>query len=52
MTVDLAAGSGSGGDASGDSLTGIENVIGSAGKDSLTGDGGANSLAVKAATTR
>ena len=44
VTVDLAAGTGTGGDAQGDTLTGIENVTGSALDDSLTGDGGANAL--------
>ena len=45
VTVNLATGSGSGGDAAADSLSGIENVIGSASNDSLIGNGGANSLA-------
>ncbi|WP_372395100.1 calcium-binding protein [Azospirillum sp. HJ39] len=44
VTVDLAAGTGAGGDAEGDSLSGIENVTGSAQGDRLTGDGAANSL--------
>ncbi len=44
ITVNLGAGSGSGGDAAGDTLTGIENVTGSAYNDSLTGDGAANVL--------
>ncbi len=41
VTVNDAA---SGGDAAGDTLTGIENLIGSAGADTLTGDGGANTF--------
>ncbi|BAI73768.1 calcium binding hemolysin protein (plasmid) [Azospirillum sp. B510] len=44
VIVDLAAGTGVGGDAEGDLLTGIENVTGSAHDDGLTGDGGANRL--------
>ena len=44
VTVNLGGGSGSGGDAQGDVLTGVENLIGSAQADSLTGDGGANVL--------
>ncbi|CBS90968.1 calcium-binding protein [Azospirillum lipoferum] len=44
VTVDLAAGSGAGGDAEGDRLTGVENLIGSAHGDRLTGNGGANLL--------
>ncbi|WP_186002346.1 calcium-binding protein [Mycobacterium sp. KBS0706] len=45
VTVDLAAGIGSGGDAQGDTLSGIENLTGSnIGGDTLTGDGGANIL--------
>ena len=40
MTVDLTTGTGTGGDAQGDTLIGIENVTGSkAGGDTLTGDG-------------
>ena len=38
VTVDLAAGTGSGGDAEGDTLSGIENVIGSDHNDVLTGN--------------
>lgn len=44
VTVNLNSGSGSGGDAQGDTLTGVENVIGSGSADSLTGDGLANVL--------
>ncbi|NUA97985.1 calcium-binding protein, partial [Azospirillum melinis] len=44
VAVDLAAGTGTGGDAEGDLLSGIENVTGSAGADRLTGDAGANRL--------
>ena len=42
--VNLATGLGSGGDAVGDTLTGIENVLGSDQGDILTGNGGANAL--------
>jgi Ca2+-binding RTX toxin-like protein len=45
VTVDLATGSGSGGDAEGDMLVEIENVIGTAQNDVLTGDNLANRLA-------
>lgn len=44
VTVNLTTGAGSGGNAAGDTLSGIENVIGSAQADSLTGDGTANVL--------
>jgi Ca2+-binding RTX toxin-like protein len=44
VTVDLAAGTGLGGDAQGDSLSGIENVTGSGQADSLSGDGAVNVL--------
>ena len=44
VTVSLAAGTGSGGDAAGDTLSGIENLTGSAQADTLTGDGNANTL--------
>ncbi len=44
VSVNLATGIGSGGDAAGDTLTGIENVTGSAFNDTLTGDSGANAL--------
>ena len=43
VTVDLAAGTASGGDGS-DTLSSIENVYGSAHDDTLTGDAGANTL--------
>ncbi|WP_419741402.1 beta strand repeat-containing protein [Ruegeria sp.] len=45
VSVDLAAGTGTGGDAEGDRLSGIENVIGSIlGDDTFRGDSGANRL--------
>ena len=44
VTVDLGAGTGSGGDAQGDTLTGIERVMGSDHGDTLTGDANANLL--------
>ena len=44
VTVSLASGTGSGGDAQGDTLTQVENLVGSAQGDSLTGDGNANQL--------
>jgi Ca2+-binding RTX toxin-like protein len=44
VTVNLATGLTSGGDAQGDSLTAIENVAGSVYDDVLNGDGGANGL--------
>jgi Ca2+-binding RTX toxin-like protein len=44
VTVNLAAGTGSGGDAAGDTFASIENVTGSALADTLTGDAGANVL--------
>jgi len=44
VTVDLVAGTGIGGEAQGDTLTGIENLLGGAGNDTLTGDGGDNYL--------
>jgi Ca2+-binding RTX toxin-like protein len=44
VTVNLQTGTGSGGHAAGDTLTGIENVIGSAAGDSLTGNDGSNVL--------
>ncbi|OWJ56031.1 hypothetical protein BWR60_35440 [Inquilinus limosus] len=44
IVVDLTAGTGSGGDAQGDFLNGIENISGSQGNDSLVGNTGANVL--------
>ncbi len=44
VTVDLGAGTGTGGDAQGDTLTGIERVMGSDHGDTLTGDANANLL--------
>ncbi len=44
VDVSLATGIGSGGDAAGDVLSGIENLTGSASSDSLTGDAAANVL--------
>jgi Ca2+-binding RTX toxin-like protein len=44
VTIDLAAGTGVGGDAEGDTLNSIENVIGSAVGDHLYGDANANVL--------
>jgi Ca2+-binding RTX toxin-like protein len=44
VTVNLASGTGSGGDAQGDRLSGIENLAGSANNDRLTGDAGPNIL--------
>ena len=45
VTVSLAAGTASGGDAQGDSYTSIEGITGSAHADTLTGDAAANTLA-------
>ncbi|WP_395680282.1 beta strand repeat-containing protein [Inquilinus sp.] len=44
VTVDLIAGTGIGGDAQGDTLTGIEDLTGSAFNDHLYGDGSANTI--------
>ncbi|OWJ66260.1 calcium-binding protein [Inquilinus limosus] len=44
VSVDLATGQGAGGEAQGDTLTGIENLSGSQGNDTLAGNAGANSL--------
>src|SRR5581483_1586614 len=44
VTVNLATGTGTGGDAAGDTLSGIENLLGSAYADTLTGDGNSNQL--------
>ena len=45
VMVNLQTGLGSGGDAQGDILNGVENIIGSAFNDTLAGDSGANTLA-------
>ena len=45
MTVDLGAGTGSGGDAEGDTYAAVENLSGSAFADTLHGSAGANALA-------
>jgi len=45
VTVELAAGTGSGGDAEGDTLANIENLEGSEHGDTLTGDAGGNTVA-------
>ena len=44
VSVDLAAGTGEGGHAEGDVLTGIENVVGSSYEDAIRGDNGTNRL--------
>ncbi|NYZ22635.1 beta strand repeat-containing protein, partial [Azospirillum oleiclasticum] len=44
VAVDLADGGGTAGDAAGDTLTGIENLTGGNGADTLLGDGGANRI--------
>ena len=44
VTVNLATGATLGGDAQGDTFSGIEQVLGSAQGDTLTGDAGANTL--------
>lgn len=44
VTVDLGTGTGRFGDAQGDILTGVENLVGSARGDTLAGNGGANAL--------
>lgn len=44
VTVNLTTGTGSGGDAQGDTLTGIEGVVGSDFNDFITGNASANSL--------
>ena len=44
VDVRLFTGTGAGGDAAGDSLTGIENLVGSVHADRLDGDGGANAI--------
>ncbi len=45
VSVSLVTGVSSGGDAQGDTLVRVENLIGSLGNDALTGDGAANRLA-------
>ena len=45
VTVNLATGTPSGGDAEGDRITGVEGVIGSSHDDRITGDRGSNELA-------
>jgi Ca2+-binding RTX toxin-like protein len=45
VSIDLAAGTASGGDAEGDTLTGIENLVGSGHADTLLGDAGDNVIA-------
>jgi Ca2+-binding RTX toxin-like protein len=50
VTVSLMTGLGSGGDAEGDTLAGIENLFGSTGNDTLEGNGGNNVLAGGAGT--
>ena len=44
VSVDLGSGVGLGGDAQGDTLNSVENLVGSAFNDTLTGDSGVNSL--------
>ncbi|MGO4128344.1 beta strand repeat-containing protein [Inquilinus sp. YAF38] len=44
VTVNLGLGTGVGGDAQGDTLAGIEQILGSAQSDTLTGDAAANTL--------
>jgi len=44
VSVDLGSGGGLGGDAQGDTLNSVENLVGSAFNDTLTGDSGVNSL--------
>src|SRR4051812_44808014 len=44
VIVDLSTGKGLGGDAQGDTLKNVENLIGSAFSDTLTGDAGDNRL--------
>lgn len=52
VNVNLATGAGLGSDAANDVLTGIENLIGSAFKDTLVGDAGHNSLSGGAGADR
>jgi Ca2+-binding RTX toxin-like protein len=44
VSVSLATGTGSGGDAAGDNLTDVENLIGGSGNDYLAGSTGANTI--------
>ena len=44
VTVNLATGTGIGGEAAGDTYSGVENVLGSAQNDTITGNAGANTL--------
>ena len=48
VAIDLGAGTASGGDAAGDTLTGIENLVGSSFNDSLTGGAGNDQLSGRA----
>jgi len=48
VTVDLTTGLGSGGDAAGDTLSGIENLIGSTQSDNITGSSAANFISTGA----
>lgn len=50
VVIKLAAGTGSGGDAAGDTLSSIETVIGTAFRDAMAGDGNANTLTGAAGT--
>ena len=52
IAVDLTARVGSGGDAQGDFFTDVENLIGSAQSDAMTGDAAANVFMGRPATTR
>lgn len=44
VTINLGSGTATGGDATGDTLTGVENLTGTAFADSMTGDGSANTF--------
>ena len=52
VTLNLATGAASGGDAEGDRVSGIEDVVGSAHDDALTGDGADNKLTGNAGNDR